>query len=217
MKLLSLFKFKTKKTDIEPLIAKLFDSVSSNLFLEFQKDIYDWKKADNIKHYECFVLARLLIDYSFSVSYDDLDKNIINSFNKISESVFVELHNKNYSRAFCYDDMKNIIDEKYNLFRSLRNENKPPECWNLIYSSLTNKGTPSEIQAEVIGLKKAINSMKDKPSLNDLSSKFEEGVIRKLKVIESFDLAEILFRQNIRLIKKNLSAIDIPKQLSAKK
>ena len=62
-----------------------------------------------------------------------------------------------------------------------------------------------------------MNSMKDKPSLNDLSSKFEEGVIRKLKVIESFDLAEILFRQNIRLIKKNLSALDIPKQLSAKK
>ena len=217
MKLLSLFKFKTKKTDIEPMIARLFDSVSSNLFLEFQKDIYDWQKADNIKHYECFILARLLIDYSFSISYNNLDKNIINNFNKISESVFIKLHDKNYSKFFSYIDMKNIIDEKYNLFLSLRAENKPPECWNLIYSRLTNKGTPSEIQAEIIGLKKAISSMKDKKGLVELSSKFEDCILRKLKVVESFDLAEILFRQNIRLIKKDFSVIDIPKQLAVKK
>ena len=43
------------------------------------------------------------------------------------------------------------------------------------------------------------------------------NVIKVSKVIESFDLAEILFRQNIRLIKKQLTSVDIPKQLASKK
>ena len=217
MKLLSLFKFKTAKKDIYPLLHSLFERVSLNLFKEFQKDIYDWSKSDSIKSYECFILSRFLIDYSFSVSFQDLDKNVINSFRKNSEAVFFEIHNQKYSTYFNYNDMKSVIDEKYNLFWLLRSENKPPDCWNLIYASLTGKSTPSEIQADIIGLKRAIELMQNKPSLIDLSSKFEKGVFRNLKVIESFELAEILFRQNIRLIKKDLNSVDIPKQLSIEK
>ena len=217
MKLLSLFKFNRKKTDIKPFISKLYKSISSNLFVEFQKDIYNWSKASNIKQYECFILSKFLIDYSFSISNTDIDKNSINQFNKLSESVFIELHDKNYSQVFTYDDMKNIINDKYNLFTLLRKDNKPPECWNLIYSALTERSSQSQIQGDIIGLKKAIKSMKNKPSLIELNTAFEDRIVRNLKTIESFDLAEILFRQNIRIIKKEFGSIDISKQLSVKK
>ena len=217
MKLLSLFKFKTKKTDIKPLILKLFKSISSNLFVEFQKDIYSWPKANNIKQYECFILSKFLIDYSFSISSSNLDKNIINEFNKLSESVFIELHDKDYSAAFIYDEMKSIINDKYNLFMSLRKDNKAPECWHLIYSALTDRSSQTQLQGDIIGLKKAIKSMENKPSLIELSSMFENRIVRNLKTIESFDLAEILFRQNIRIIKKEFGSVDIHKQLSVKK
>ena len=40
---------------------------------------------------------------------------------------------------------------------------------------------------------------------------------RKSQELESFDLAEILFRRNIRSIKKELTSIDIPKQIASKK
>ena len=59
--------------------------------------------------------------------------------------------------------------------------------------------------------------MKNKPGLDDLVSKFENGIIRKLKFVESFDLSEILFRQNVRLIKKELTSMNILKQLADKK
>tara|TARA_X000001036_G_scaffold439629_1_gene491495 strand:+ start:321 stop:974 length:654 start_codon:yes stop_codon:yes gene_type:complete len=217
MKLLSLFKFNRKKTDIKPLISKLYKSISSNLFVEFQKDIYNWSKASSIKEYECFILSKFLIDYSFSISNTDIDKNSVNQFNKLSESVFIELHDKNYSQVFTYDDMKNIINDKYNLFTLLRKDNKPPECWNLIYSALTERSSQSQIQGDIIGLKKAIKSMKNKPSLIELNTAFEDRIVRNLKTIESFDLAEILFRQNIRIIKKEFGSIDISKELSVKK
>ena len=217
MKLSSLFKFKRNKSDIHSLLNNVFNKVESNLCEELQKDIYDWNKPDIIKQYECFILSRFLIDYSFSTLDNDLDKNMIRNFKKTSEEVFIELHDKKYSNNLDYKDVKNVIDEKYNLFFTLRNEHNPPECWNLIYSSLTGKNTSSEVQAEIIGLKKAIKSMKNKPGLDDLVSKFENGIIRKLKFVESFDLSEILFRQNVRLIKKELTSMNILKQLADKK
>ena len=81
MNLSSLFKFYRKKFDVHSLLESVFDSVASNLFLEFQKEIYHWSKSDSIKRYECFIFSRFLIDYSFPISYKDLDRNVINSFN----------------------------------------------------------------------------------------------------------------------------------------
>ena len=217
MKLLSLFKFKRKKIDIKSLLEDMFNRLESNLFTEFDKGIYNWTKSDSIKHHECFIFSKFLIDYSFSISHKDLDKNTIISFNKISEEVFIDLYNKKYTDILDYKNMKNIIEEKYNSLTLLRKENKPPECWHLIYCSLTEKNTLAEIQTEISGLEKAIQSMQNKVGLNDLVSKFRNGIDQKLKMLESFDLAEILFRQNIRLIKKELSSTSIPQQLSAKR
>ena len=73
------------------------------------------------------------------------------------------------------------------------------------------------IQSDITGLKKAVKSLKTKPGLNDLIYKFDNMIDRKSEEIESFDLAEILFRQNIRSIKKQLTSIDIPKQITSKK
>ena len=217
MKFPSLFKFKSKNFDIHSLLESIFDSVELNLFSEFQKEIYHWYKSDSVKHYECFIFSKFLIDYSFPISYKDLDKNVINAFNKENEEVFIQLHEKKYSKVFSYKDLKSTVDEKYNLFSSLRKENKPPECWHLIYSSLTGKNMIDEIQSDITGLKKAIKSLKTKPGLNDLISKFDNMIDRKSEEMESFDLAEILFRQNIRYIKKQLTSIDIPKQITSKK
>ena len=217
MKLLSLFKFKTKKTDIASLLKQIFNDVESNLFTEFKKNVYDWTKADSIKRYKCFVFSKFIINYSFTASYPDVDKNVVNNFNKIAEEVFSELHEEKYSSIFSYKDMKNIIDQKYDLFCALRKENKPPLCWHLIYSSLVNKAPVENIQLQILGLKKAIKFLKTKQDTDVLVGKFKDAINRNLKTIESFDLAEISFRQNIRIIKKHLTSFDIPKQLSSKK
>ena len=217
MKLSSLFRFKRKNFDILLLIKDIFKTVESSLASEFQDSTYQWNKSKNIKQYECFVFARFLIDYSFSVSYKDVDKNAINSFNKISEEVFVELHDEKYSNIFSYKDLKSTINEKYNVFTALRKENKPPECWHMIYSLLTGKDTVKEIESEVAGLKKAIKSLNKISKLNNLIVKFQNRIDDKNNEIASFDLAEILFRRNIRSIKKQLITVNIPNYLKPKK
>ena len=113
--------------------------------------------------------------------------------------------------------MKSTINEKYNLFCSLRKENKPPLCWHLIYSSLISGRSIDKIKSDIKGLEKAIQLLSSKPGADALVSQFKDIVAVDLKKIESFDLAEILFRQNIRSIKKQLVSIDIPRQLSSKK
>ena len=217
MRLLSLFNFKRKKNDIDSLLKKIFNELELALFAEFKKDIYLWKKTNSIKHYECFVLAKFLIKHSFSVLHNDIDKNIINNFAKSVEEVFAQLHDEKYSDILDYQGMKSTVDQKCDLFYSLRKENKPPLCWHLIYSAFTGKNTISNIQKEVIGLNTAIKSLKSKVGSKELITKFEEYIYYKTQVIESFDLAEITFRQNIRFAKKQLSSFDIPNQLSTKK
>ncbi len=217
MQLSSLFKFKRKKIDLPSLVENIFEDVESNLFSELNKETYYWLKSNSIKRYECFIFSKFLIDYSFSISHKDLDKNIINLFSKISEDVFIELHNKKYSEVLVYKDMKNTIDEKYSSFYSLRKENKPPVCWHLIYSLLINRRNITEIKSDIRGLEKAVQLLSSKSGADDLVSRFKDIVNIDLKKIESFDLAEILFRQNIRSIKKELLSIDIPRQLSSKK
>ena len=131
--------------------------------------------------------------------------------------MFTELHNRKYSEVLVYKDMEKIINEKYNLFFSLRKDNKPPLCWHLIYSSLISGRNIDEIKSGIKGLEKAIQLLSSKSGTDDLVSQFRNIVVVDLKKIESFDLAEILFRQNIRSIKKQLVSIDIPRQLSSKK
>ena len=82
---------------------------------------------------------------------------------------------------------------------------------------MSGKKNINEIRSDISGLKKAIKSLKTKPGLHDLISKFENIIDKKSEEIESFDLAEILFRQNIRAIKKQLISVDIPKKLASKK
>ena len=74
-----------------------------------------------------------------------------------------------------------------------------------------------QIYEDVAGLKKAIKLLDSKKSLDSVVEKFNSMINVKLNQIESFDLAEILFRQNIRLIKKQLISLDVLKQLSSKK
>ena len=173
MKFPSLFKFKRSKNNIDSLLKKVFNNVNADIFSEFKKDIYSWSKPDTIKKYECFIFSKFLINYSFSIVYKDLDKNASNAFNKITEEVFFQLHEEKYSTVLDYKDMKSSLDQKYDLFYSLRKENKPPLCWHLIYCSLTGKNTPDEIQNELLGLKKAVKSLKGKSDSDDLISKFQ--------------------------------------------
>ena len=83
--------------------------------------------------------------------------------------------------------------------------------------TFTGKNTIDEIQSEILGLQKAIKSLKSKAGSEELIFRFKNGIDCKTKIIESFDLAEISFRQSIRLIKKQLSSADILQQLSSKK
>ena len=216
MNLSSLFKFKRQKSNIDSELRDLLVSLEGNLFSELNKEIYCWSKSDTVKKYNCFIFSKFLISYSFRIAYQDLDKNTLNSFSKKVDDVFADLHDERYS-GLLHKDMKSVVDEKCSLFHSVRKENKPPECWHLIYSSLTGKSSLNQIYEDVAGLKKAIKLLGSKKSLDSIVEKFNSMINVKFNQIESFDLAEILFRQNIRLIKKQLISLDVLKQLSSKK
>ena len=217
VKLLSLFKFKRKQIDISLLLKDLFENVKSKFLTEFNNESYNWIKSKNIKEYECIILSKFFIDYSFSILSPNLDKKLIASFNKISEESFIDFYENKYSNRLPYKEFKHIVDEKYNSYFSLRKEHKAPLCWNMIYASVTSKPTPDEIEIEIAGLKKAIKLLKNNSQLTDVSYGFNDRIDKRFKEIETFDLSEILFRRNIRYIKKQLSSANIIKHLTSKK
>ena len=139
MKLLSLFKFRGRSSDVDSLLESILIDVKSNLFNELKDEKYYWCKSNSVKKYQCFLFSRFLIDYSFSIVYKNLDKSILDVFRQKSESVFIQMHDKDYSDVFVYNDLKNTIQENYKMLQTFRSENMAPICWHMIYSALTDK------------------------------------------------------------------------------
>ena len=77
MKLLSLFKFNRRKIDIVSVLKKLIEDTQIKFLKEFKEDSYNWKKKDSIKDYECLILAKFFLDYSFSILDSKIDKKAI--------------------------------------------------------------------------------------------------------------------------------------------
>ena len=217
MKLLSLFKFRGKNSDIDLLLESILGDVKSNLFNELKDKKYYWYKSDSVKKYQCFLFSRFLLDYSFSVVFKDLDKSMLDAFKQKSESVFIQMHDKDYSDIFMYSDLKSTIQENYNMLKALRSENKAPLCWHMIYAMLTDKKMINDIESDIGALKKAVFLLSKKSGADDLILDFNNRINQKINAVESFDLAEISFRTNIRFIKKQLKSANIHKQLSTKK
>ena len=212
MKLFSIFKKKEKKVNPEQLIVSTFDSNYKKLLDELTLDEYCWDKPYGIKKFECFVLAKFVTDYSFNTLFaEDLDKDHSNGFQRLCDSYFIEQHDITFNGMLKFSEMETIINEKIESYKTLRRENRPPECWHEIYShfsgNLTFEEANGEVERQIAGLELVKSNVKFKK----LVPECELGLEQIKALAKAFISAEVIFPRTVRFSKSEFKKINLKK------
>ena len=212
MKLFSIFKKKEKKINPEQLIVSTFNATYEKLLDELALDEYCWDKPFGIKKFECFVLAKFVTDYSFNTLYaEDLDKDQTEGYQRLCDSYFIEQHDIIFNGMLKYSDMEIIINEKIENYKTLRRENRPPECWYAIFSHFSGNLTLDEVNEEVERQISGLELVKSNAKFKKLVPQCELKLEKTKALANAFMSVEVTFPRAVRSSKSELKKINLKK------
>ena len=218
MKLFSIFKKKEKKVNPEQLIVSTFDSNYKKLLDELTLDEYCWDKPFGIKKFECFILAKFVTDYSFNTLYaEELDKDQSEGFQRLCDAHFIEQHDIIFNGMLKFIDMETIINEKIESYKTLRRENRPPECWYEIYSHFSGNLTFDEANEEVERQTGGLELVKSNTKFKKLVPQCELKLEQTKALAKAFMSAEVIFPRTVRFSKSEFKKINLKKIKAAVK
>ena len=212
MKLFSIFKKKEKKVNPEQLIDSTFDSNYKKLLDELTLDEYCWDKPFGIKKFECFILAKFVTDYSFNTLYaEELDKDQSEGFQRLCDAHFIQQHDIIFNGMLKFIDMETIINEKIESYKTLRRENRPPECWYEIYSHFSGNLTFDEANEEVERQTGGLELVKSNAKFKKLVPQCEFKLEQTKALAKAFMSAEVIFPRTVRFSKSQFKKINLKK------
>ena len=212
MKLFSIFKKKEKKVNPEQLIVSIFNSNFIKLLDELSLDEYCWDKPFGIKKFECFVLSKFVMDYSFKTLFaDDIDKEQAEGYQRLADSHFIEQHDIIFNGMLKHSEMAAIINEKLESYNTLRRENRPPGCWHEIYSYFSGNLTFIEVNEEVDRQISGLELVKSNPKFKKLVPQCELKLEQTKALAKAFISAEVTFPRTIRFSKSEFKKINLKK------
>jgi hypothetical protein len=218
MKLFSFLKKREKKLDPVITIQDAFLSNYKKLLDELANDNIGWKKPFGVKKFESFILAKFITDYSFNTLYvEDLDKDQIDGYQRLCDSTFIIQHDILFNGILKYIDMESIINEKIENYKNLRKENRPPECWHIIFSLITNNPSYEKAQKEVENNKSTLELVKSNKKFKNLIKKSEQKLLFSENLLQSYVSIEVTFPRIIRQSKAIFKKINTKKIKAAVK
>jgi len=209
MEFFSILRNKEQKVDPIQSIKHNFDSNYKKLLDEFILDEYCWEKPYGIKKFECFVLAKFVTDYSFKTLFsDDIDIDQSKGYQRLSDTHFKDQHDIIFNGMLKYADMESIINEKIEIYKTLRRENRPPECWYEIFSEFTGNLTFNEANAEVERQRSGLVLVKSNSKFNRLVPKCEMKLEETMALVQSFMSVEVTFPRAVRASKSEFKKMN---------
>jgi len=113
--------------------------------------------------------------------------------------------------------MESVINEKIENYKTLRRENRPPECWHIIFSLLTNNPTYEIAEKEVENNKSTLKLVKSNKKFKNLIKKSEQKLLYSENLLQSFVSIEVTFPRIIRQSKAIFKKINTKKIKAAVK
>ena len=212
MKLFSIFKKKEKKVNPEQLIVSTFDSNYKKLLDELTLDEYCWDKPYGIKKFECFVLAKFVTDYSFNTLHaEDIDKDQSEGYERLCKAHFIKQHDIIFNGMLKFNEMESVINEKIDGYKTMRRENRPPECWYAIYSNFSGNLTFDEVNEEVERQISGLELVKSNAKFKKLVPQCELKLDQTKALAKAFVSAEVTFPRTIRSSKAEFKKINLRK------
>lgn len=197
----------------EAIIKASLSAVSNRLLDTLNGEEYLWQKAHGVKRFECLILSKYLLDYSFkSLAEDKLKEDETEGFTQISNSVFEKSFNDEFSEVgIHFEDMKDKVEGKIEEYFESRLGNKPPACWHIIYSKCTNSKSIEELEKEMEKQSNGLEVIRGNENFANLVPKYEARLESLKNKCEAFESAEMMLPHMVRFTKEKLKAINLKK------
>ena len=188
----------------------LLDRITDDL----DNERYHWKKSWGVKRFESIVLAKFILDYSFErIVENQLSDDEKNGYYDLSNTSFSSMFNEEFSEVgINFADMKEEIEKKVEgYFTSLKEVQKPPECYYQVYMLITGSQSREELEEEVKKKTAGLDLIRTNENFASVVTQYE-GQIKHLKEqVAAFDQAEIMLPHMIRSARQKIKNINLNK------
>ena len=111
--------------------------------------------------------------------------------------------------------METIINEKIEIYKTLRRESRPPECWHAIYSHFSGNLTLDEANEEVERQISGLELVKSNAKFKKLVPQCELSLEKSKALVKAYISAEVTFPRTVRFSKSEFKRINLKKIKSA--
>lgn len=129
----------------EDFILLSLGDISSSLVKHFSADQYRWREPKEIKTFECLILAKFLVDYSFDRTYrGKLSLSQLRGYQGTIDRQFRWLLENTFQGRFAYDRVQDTVSNRLALYTQVMAANTHPACWQTLASVVTGVDYPAE-------------------------------------------------------------------------
>ena len=209
-----LFSRNKELVDPEYIISNCLQSLTDRVMENFESDKYHWNKKWGVKRFECMVLSKFILDYSFEgIVEDKLSDDEKIGYYEISNTSFATQFNNEFSEVgLNYENLEEQINSKIESYFNARKEfRRPPECWYQIYMLVTKSKSKELLIEEYKNKSAGLELMKKNENFAPMVSQYESKIKILNEKADAFDLVEMMLPHMIRYTKQKLRSIKLKK------
>ena len=189
---------------------------------DLDNERYHWNKSWGIKRFESIVLAKFILDYSFErIVENQLSDDEKIGYYDLSNTLFSSMFNEEFSEVgINFADMQEEIEKKVEgYFTSLREVQRPPECYYQVYMLITGSQSREELEEEVKKKTAGLELIRTNEKFASIVTQYEGQIKHMQEQVAAFDQAEIMLPHMIRSARQKIKNMNLNKikTLSKKK
>ena len=181
---------------------------------DLESDGYSWNKPWGVKRFESIVLAKFILDYSFErIVENELSDDEKIGYYDLSNTLFSSMFNEEFSEVgINFADMQEEIEKKVEgYFTSLKEVQKPPECYYQIYMLITGSQSREELEEEVKKKTAGLDLIRTNEIFASFITQYEGQIKHLQEQVAAFDQAEIMLPHMIRSARQKIKNMNLNK------
>jgi len=181
---------------------------------DLENERYHWNKSWGVKRFESIVLAKFILDYSFErIVENELSDDEKNGYYDLSNTLFSSMFNDEFSEVgINFTDMQEEIEKKVEGYlTSLKEVQKPPECYYQVYMLITGSQSREELEGEVKKKTSVLEIIRTNENFTSIVTQYEGQIKSLKKQVAAFDQAEIMLPHMIRSARQKIKNMNLNK------
>jgi len=211
---LKIFSRNKELSDPKSVVNSCLKFLLNRITDDLDNERYHWNKSWGIKRFESIVLAKFILDYSFErIVENQLSDDEKIGYYDLSNTLFSSMFNEEFSEVgINFADMQEEIEKKVEgYFTSLREVQRPPECYYQVYMLITGSQSREELEEEVKKKTAGLELIRTNEKFASIVTQYEGQIKHMQEQVAAFDQAEIMLPHMIRSARQKIKNMNFNK------